>query len=195
MKDTLRQLYNQYSDVILFIVCLFAANYLWKFTVSGDETIGDVYWLGLDITAPFAFLAEHTAAVSAAVLEWLRGEAVHYFPPYTIRFSSGFGVRIVWSCTPIKQGFIWLVIMLFAHGSWKKKLWFIPLGWAFIQLFNIMRIIVISLLCEHHSEMFSFWHEYIFKYIFYGMIFLLWVWWTECISKTREGRTMPETHS
>lgn len=195
MKERLQQLYHQYSDVILFIICLFCANYLWKFTISGDESIGDVYCFGMDITAPFAWFAEHIATVSYWLLDLLRGEAVHYFPPYSIRFSSGFWVRIVWSCTPVKQSFIWLVIMLFAHGEWKRKLWFIPMGWVIIHIFNIFRIVVICLLCEHHRDMFVFWHEYIFKYVFYGMMFLLWVWWVERISVSSSSRKESEKHS
>ena len=185
MKDLLRQ----YYDVILFIVCLFAANFFWKWTVSGDEALGDVWWLSVNMTAPFAWLAEHTAAVSAWFLELVRGDNVHYFAPYSIRFASGFGVRIVWSCTPIKQAFIWLIIMVFARGVWLKKLWYIPLGWLMIHVFNVFRIVIISLLCENHPEMFSFWHEYIFKYVFYGMIFLMWVLWVERISPVEAAHT------
>jgi hypothetical protein len=37
------------------------------------------------------------------------------------------------------------------------------------------------LFIEFHPEWFDLLHEYIFKYLFYGMLFLLWVWWTEKI--------------
>ncbi len=167
-----------YIDVLLFVVCLFGANILWKLTISGDEEMGEVSFLGLDVTAPFAYYAEYIARACYKYLSVVR-DTVHYFPPYNIRFDSGFGVRIVWSCTPIKQAFIWLVIMLFARGLQKRKLWFIPLGWFAIHAFNIIRICCINLLCEFHPQMFSFWHEYVFKYLFYGMMFLLWVWWVE----------------
>ena len=44
-----------YTDIILFVVALLAANFFWKFTVLGDEGGIQVTWLGLDITAPFNF--------------------------------------------------------------------------------------------------------------------------------------------
>lgn len=173
---------SPYTDIILFVVCLFAANAIWKLCISGDEMLGTVMLLGIDITQPYAWIAEHTARISAWWLELLRDTA-HYRPPFSIRFDSGFAVRIVWSCTPIKQAFIWLVIMLFARGSWIRKTWFIPLGWVCIHVFNIFRIVVIALLCEYHSDMFPFWHEHVFKYVFYGMLFLLWVLWAERIGR------------
>ena len=32
------------------------------------------------------------------------------------------------------------------------------------------------------KEWFDFLHEYLFKYLFYGMLFCLWLWWTHKIS-------------
>ena len=49
MKAALRP----YADVIIFMITLFAANYFWKWTVSGDENGDLVTWLGWDVTAPF----------------------------------------------------------------------------------------------------------------------------------------------
>lgn len=174
-----------YTDVLLFVVCLFGANAIWKLSVTGDEDMSNVYLFGhWDITAPFAWLSEHTARVVAWWTSLVR-PTIHYYPPYIMRFDSGFGVRIVWSCTPIKQSFIWLMIMLFARGDWHKKLWFVPLGWLCAYVFNIFRITVIGLLCEFHPTMFPLWHEHVFKYLFYAMLFLLWVWWVEKINRQK----------
>ena len=93
---------------------------------------------------------------------------------------------VVWSCTAVKQSFIWLIIMLFARGPWQRKLWFIPLGWLVAYAFNIIRIAAIGLLCEHHPEMFEFYHVYLFKYLFYAVLFALWVWWVERVSNPRD---------
>ena len=42
-----------YTDIILFVIALLAANFFWKFTVHGDEGGIQVIWLGMDITQPF----------------------------------------------------------------------------------------------------------------------------------------------
>ena len=64
---------------------------------------------------------------------------------------------------------------------WLHKLWFIPFGWLCCYLFNILRIFIIALFIEHHPEWFHVLHDYIFKYLFYGMLFGLWVWFVEGI--------------
>ena len=169
-----------YTDILLFVVALLAANYFWKFTVLGDEGGDQVTWLGMDISRPFDFMAQHIAHV----VFWLihqTNDAVIFFEPSTIHFATGSGTKIVWGCTGLKQSFIWIVIMLVARGSWKHKLWFIPLGLACAHLFNILRITLIAMAIEHHPEWFHVLHDYIFKYLFYGMLFCLWLWWTNAI--------------
>lgn len=170
-----------YRDIILFVVCLMAANYFWKYTVTGDEDATDVFWFGLNITMPFATLSEHIAGVVAWLVSLFR-DTCTYIPPYSLRFDSGMAIRVVWSCTALKQSFIWLIIMLFARGAWKHKAWFIPFGWLCIYVFNILRIAAIALLTEFHPDRFELYHSYVFKYLFYFMLFMLWVWWVEKIN-------------
>ena len=174
-----------YYDIILFVVALLTANYFWKFTVLGDEGGTMVTWFGLNITRPFDFMAHHIASFVYWLLQ-LTNEHVHFTQPNLIHFDTGTGTRIVWSCTALKQSFIWIVIMFFARGSWKRKLWFIPLGLVCTYVFNILRITLIAMAIEHHPEWFDFLHEHLLKYLFYGMLFLLWLWWTNRISETNK---------
>ena len=176
IKEALRP----YMDIILFVVAMLAANYFWKFTVLGDDSGLQVTWFGLDITDPFDVMAHHIASVVYWLLA-LTNEHVHFAYPNLIYFDSGSAVRIVWSCTALKQSFIWIVIMLAARGPWKKKLWFIPLGLVCAYLFNILRITLINMVIEHHPELFDLLHEQVFKYLFYGMLFGLWLLWTHKI--------------
>ena len=171
-----------YRDIIVFVVAMMLANYFWKFTFKGDEDGASVFWLGMNVTAPFSMLAEHIACVTAKIAGWFT-EGVRYIEPYTVRFADNSGVKIIWGCTGLKQSFIWIVIMVAAAGPWRHKAWFIPMGLLAIYIFNIFRIAFIAILCEHHPEWFDLLHTYIFKYIFYFMLFLLWVWWTECFGK------------
>lgn len=170
-----------YTDIILFVVALLAANYFWKFTVLGDESGIQVTWFGLDITRPFDAMAHHITSIVYGLLS-LTNEHVHFLEPNILRFDTGTSTKIVWSCTALKQSFIWIVIMLVARGSWVRKLWFIPLGLACAYLFNILRIALIAMSIEHHPEWFDFLHEYLFKYLFYGMLFCLWLWWSERVA-------------
>lgn len=186
ISPDIREKIEPYIDVLLFVVCLLAAHFFWKFTVDADETGGPVFWFGINISAPFNLLSRHIAHTIYDFIHLFR-DTIHFYEPYTLRYDSGSAMRIVWSCTGLKQSFIWLVIMLVARGSWKKKLWFIPLGWLCIYVFNLFRILIISMVMEFHPEYFHILHAYVFKYLFYGMLFMLWVWWVEKLSKA-EGK-------
>ena len=175
-----RETIKPYYDIILFVVALLAANYFWKFTVLGDEGGTMVTWFGRDITRPFDAMAAHITSVVYWLIS-LTNDYVYLYEPDTILFATGTGTRFVWGCTGLKQSFIWIVIMLVARGSWKKKLWFIPLGLVCAYLFNILRITLIAISIEHHPEWFDLLHEYVFKYMFYFMLFCLWLWWTHRI--------------
>ena len=178
-----------YSDVIIFMVTLLVANYAWKWTMVGDENGDCVTWFGLDITAPFEFMACHIASVVYWLVSLFRDTA-YMSDAHTIRFASGgTGTSVIWGCTGLKQSFIWLCLILTVKGTtatsgkalWLKKLWFIPLGWVCCYAFNILRIFLIALLIEQHPNWFPLLHDYIFKYLFYGMLFGLWVWFVEGI--------------
>ena len=177
-----------YSDVIIFMVTLLVANYAWKWTMVGDENGDSVTWFGMDITAPFEFMACHIASMVYWLVSLFRDTA-YMTDAHTIRFASGTGTTIIWGCTALKQSFIWLCLILTVKSStvtsgkalWLKKLWFIPFGWVCCYLFNILRIFLIALFIEHHPEWFHLLHDYIFKYLFYAMLFGLWVWFVEGI--------------
>lgn len=172
---------QEYKDIVRFVVALFVANFVWKYSVTGDD---DGQWVALwqrwDITGPFEYMALHIAKVVYTCVAWCR-DTVSMPLANAIAFDSGSAVQIVWSCTGIKQSFIWLCILLATAGGWKQKLWYIPLGWLCIYLFNLLRIYLIVCLVEFHPDWFHFLHEYLFKYLFYGMLFVLWVLFVEKI--------------
>lgn len=187
-KEALRP----YRDVIIFMLTLFAVNYFWKFTVSGDEFDEQVTWFGLDITAPFEFMACHVASAVYWLVSLFRDD-VTLISDHTIRFPNGVGTTIVWGCSGLKQMFIWTFLILTIPNVRKSstslllhKLWFIPLGWLCCHAFNILRIFLITILIEDHPTWFNFLHDYLFKYAFYGMLFLLWVVFIEKIRPSQE---------
>ena len=187
-KDTINAL-SPYRDVIIFMITLFVANYFWKFTMVGDEDGEVVSWLGLNITAPFDIMSRHIAFVVYWLVDLFRDTA-SMTDANTIHFESGSGTKVIWGCSGLKQSFIWMMLILTvvkaqksdsSRALWLKKLWYIPLGWICCYTFNILRIFLISLFIEHHPEWFDILHTYIFKYMFYGMLFGLWVIFVEKI--------------
>ena len=177
---SLKQLFEPYQDIIIFMVTLLVANYAWKFTMIGDENGDMVTWFGLDVTAPFEFMACHIASAVYWLVSLFRDTA-YMVSEHTIRFESGSGTTIIWGCTGLKQSFIWLCLILTVRGGWKHKTWYIPLGLICCYAFNILRIFLITLFIEHHPDWFPVLHDHIFKYLFYGMMFLLWAIFVEKI--------------
>jgi exosortase/archaeosortase family protein len=91
-------------------------------------------------------------------------------------------VKIVWSCSGLKQIFVFLCIIAFYPGSEKHKLWFIPLGILLIWALNVIRISSLIGLFESFPNHFDLFHE-LSKYVFYFIIFMFWVFWEEKIRK------------
>ena len=176
IKETLRP----YMDIILFVVAMLAANYFWKFTMLGDEEGIQVMWLGIDLTAIFDAVSDHITRIVYWLLS-LINDSVHLGPRNHIYYDTGNGSYVAWSCSGLKQAFIWIIIMLVARGPWQKKLWFTPLGLVCTYLFNIARIACISIVIKHHPELFTLVHDYILKYLFYFIFFCLWFLWTHMI--------------
>ena len=183
---SLKQRFEPYRDVIVFIVTLLVANYAWKWTMNGDDYGSQVTWLGLDVTAPFEFMACHVASAVFWLVSLFR-DTVFMPDEHTIRFASGSGTTIVWACSGLKQSFIWFCLILTVlpvnanARLWLHKLWYIPLGWVVCYAVNILRLFAIAMLIEHHPEWFHMLHDYLFKYLFYAILFGMWVIFVEKI--------------
>jgi len=180
-----------YKGVILFAVVMMLSNFFWKYNVLGDEakTNDSIVTLwGLDISAPFVFMAHHVANFSKNLLHFV-GSMVTLETGNILRHGNGCSVQIVWACTGLKQAYICFCILAFARGSWLKKLWYIPLSLLVVYTFNIFRITFIVACIENHPHWFHFLHLYAFKYIFYGIIFLMWAFWEEKIAGKEELKT------
>lgn len=175
---SLKQRFEPYTDVIIFMVTLFVTNYFWKFTMQGDENGDMVTWFGLDVTAPFEFMSCHIASAVYWLVSLFR-DTVFMVGDHTIRFETGSGSTIIWGCSGLKQMFIWMCLILTVRGGWIHKLWYIPMGWVCCHAFNILRIFLITLFVEFHPDWFHVLHDYIFKYMFYAMLFGLWVLFVE----------------
>lgn len=173
--------FKPYADVIRFMAVLLLGNALWKLTFHGDEAGNYITFLGFDLTHFFSIASSLVAKASYVLVHAIEGSAQLLYG-HIIRFSNDVTISVVWGCSAVKQGLLFTLIMLMARGPWLRKLWFIPLGWLMVYLFNIMRIAIIALLIHHHPTWFEFLHTYLFKYLFYGMIFALWVVWTERLS-------------
>lgn len=168
-----------YQGIMLFLIVMFASNFFWKLTVKGDENGLEASFLCFDLSVLFSSLCHHLASVVHFISNLLG--ITTYLSDTTIYHLNGEGVRIVWGCNGIKQSFIFMMIMLFARGPMKHKLWFILLGLFCVYLINISRLLLLTYIVRDYPESFDFWHGGVTKYGFYGLIFLMWVLWNDCL--------------
>jgi len=181
----IKQTLSPYFGIILFVIALFGANILWKLIISGDEESPVVLLFNrFDISAPFVAMSEHIAKAVYVIVRFF-GNEITLTDSIFLTYPKGNGVKIIGGCTGIKQTFIFLIIMLLARGSWKHKLWFIPAGVVLCYLINIFRITAITLIVKNHQELFHFYHGFVFKYLYYGLIFLMWLFWEEKIYRKK----------
>lgn len=85
------------------------------------------------------------------------------------------------SCSGFKQALQFILLFLIYPGPWKHKAWIIPLGVVLIHLTNLVRVVGLSLVMVKMPQYWDFSHDYIFRPLFYLVIFLLWVFWEERI--------------
>ncbi len=188
MFKKIKSLWNKaenWQGIITFMLVLFTANAVWKISISGDEGNNQVLlFTSIDIAAPFDFMVVHIASVVKTILTAL-GYEVHQHYANDICFANHNALLVVWGCSAIKQAFIFFCIMIFAQGPRKQKIWFVPLGILIVYLFNIFRIVVIAMIIKNNKELFYLFHEIIMKYLFYGVIFLYWLWWEEKFNRKK----------
>ena len=88
-------------------------------------------------------------------------------------------VIIAPECASLKQWMHWIFLMVLFPGPWKHKLWYIPAGLVIIEWTNVVRICGVLLMQIPWPNSFHLAHDYIFKFFFYLVIFLMWVLWVE----------------
>ncbi|MFN4811192.1 MAG: exosortase/archaeosortase family protein, partial [Bacteroidota bacterium] len=71
-------------------------------------------------------------------------------------------------------------------GSWKSKLWFIPIGLLGIHTINILRIVILAIISNINNDWVDFNHKYVFNTIIYIFMFLMFTWWVRYVEKQEE---------
>jgi exosortase/archaeosortase family protein len=175
--------YEHYKGIVLFIITLLVANLVWKCCITGDEAnqcSNHVYLLGFDVSSPFDVMADNVARNTLTILNAF-GMDVTLNNENVLRHTTGYGVRIIWACSGLKQMYIFFCIALFSRGKWASKLVFIPFGLLLVYYTNVIRIVITAAITKYHHDWFPFLHDYVTKYGFYIVIFLIWVVWDEFV--------------
>jgi exosortase/archaeosortase family protein len=137
-------------------------------------------------------------------------KTMYYYPVYAIRIDNGNYVYMGITCLGILLMASFATLVIAYPGKWKHKLWVIPLGCFIIQLLNILRMSILTVLCSYyhmnidrgvsffgllklsHHDIFN-----LFVYVFILLMFIFYVnhYGTKKIEKSntdRDFRTQPE---
>ncbi len=95
-----------------------------------------------------------------------------------IGIGENAGIMLVDGCTGISAIGLFLGFIYAYPGDWKNRMSFSLLGIGVIYIVNIVRIVVLVITQEEWIEFFDFTHDYSTTAIFYVVIFILWIIWT-----------------
>ena len=177
--------YTSTIDVGLFILLIFSFHFLY---IGWQAT--DYFPISGYIERLFNSASELLFNQSCWVLE-------HVFKVDIITHKHVIGVMncndtysyiaVAPECTSLKQWLHWLFLMLLFPGPWKHKLWYIPLGLVVIEWINVVRVVGITLCMIPFPTRFDFFHDYLFKTLFYFFIFIMWMIWVEKFLHKKEN--------
>lgn len=173
---------EEYRGIVLFLICLFGTHFLWELTIRGDEDESAIVtFCGADISCLFEYSKLWFASKTHDGLSLFAIDT--QLTMESVSFSNGHGCSIIAGCTAIKQFVMMTMILLCSRGRFIHKLWYLGVSIVVLIGYNILRLMVLTYVVRDHEEMFEFMHIYVLKYIFYGLMFLLWLLWDEWLRK------------
>lgn len=155
--------------------------------------------LNKDITSLFIPWAEKTASINYLVMTNIARQHIYLMDDDALMTKTkcktilsydkkvGPAINIIWGCTGVKQIYIFFFVMLFSKGVWSRKLIYFLLGVFILLMFNVVRISCVFLALKSYPSSFEFLHDGLFKYLFYGVMFLLWMLWDERYSLNKNN--------
>jgi exosortase/archaeosortase family protein len=179
-----RILLHPYREIVRFMLIVLLIHIIWKVSFSASDNDSLITFLTLNVSKPFIFISNHLTSVTHFILNHIFGIETFRFNQQ-LYFNNSPGISIVWACSGVKQYLMMFFVILFASGSWLKKLWYIPLSVAGMYVLNIVRLVILTLVTRFHIEWFDFTHKVIFRLVIYGGLFLFWWLWVEKISNNK----------
>ena len=188
------QFFMPLKGILFFLFLLFLFHFSWKIAIYGDmpdeNLFGEnkMYLFGKDITPSWI---HSSCQIFTRIVAWF----IQLFPntqnlligATKLKFPTegNIWIEIIWGCLGFKQMTIYGGIILFYWGPFLKKLWYIPMGWTILTIYNVIRVATTVWLTDGNPKIFDSLHDGILRYIYYTIVFLLWVVWEEFMVKKK----------
>lgn len=199
------------KGIVLFVFLFLFFELLWKIAVRPTADEDQLIVLGFNLTQLIYPVCKLDAKLVYWVIHDLFGYSNFNIDDLFVYFDGALKMKIIWSCTSFKQYLMFIFIMAFYYGPWKKKVVFIPLSLLFLSFVNLVRLVVSAYLLkdgfpdwfisvnemlngvkwdtttatywQFYKDWYKFYHDGFFKWVYYdGIMFLLWLYWHEKIN-------------
>jgi exosortase family protein XrtF len=80
-------------------------------------------------------------------------------------------------------------VVAFRGKSNISALWFIPAGLLAIHLFNMIRLSLLIVINHYQSNLFHFYHKFLFTAVIYLFVLIFWVLWVRLQTKRLEDKS------
>lgn len=166
----------------LFVVEIITVYLLWKlahhFLVIPGSAMNGIWLHCIEVIGSFY------AHITSAVLNVFGEQTIHN-GIRIIYTNSGKNILVEDHCLAIPAIVVFVGSILLFTGSWKNKLWFLPLGVFGVFLINTVRLVFLSYTFEHFSTaFFDINHSFVYLVVTYTLIMLMIAWWMKRFSVT-----------
>lgn len=190
-KENLKKLYKKYGGILIDFIIFFSITVVFHFlywNTNMDSWLFGPY--SKDVFAFFTDIAYKGTVLLSKVFNPYDFDyydnTLFFYKLNELGQNYNFAfLKVVESCSGVKQLFQLLVIMLFMRNSiWKRLIYFL-LSIPIILFFNIVRITSIGWVLVEYPHFADFFHLHIARYFHYVIIFIIWAVWIKYFSKKR----------
>lgn len=93
------------------------------------------------------------------------------------------GVWIGEPCNGLKVFGLFSIFIIAFKGKWIHKIWYILLGILILHITNAIRIAILTIISAEQPTLLDFNHNITFQVLVYSLVFGLWYFWVNKLSK------------
>ncbi len=164
----IRTAYSRHRESILFCAKFLAILVVFHLLVT-EEVLGR--WL--DLWAIFAGFS----AKAAGLLLSLFGSAVRV--SNDLLTGNGISVRVSKGCDGLTASVIFVAAVAAFRASWKAKVLGATVGFAAIQILNVLRVVALFLTLAYFPHYFEDMHIYVMQALVIAFGVVLWFVWAQ----------------
>lgn len=108
-------------------------------------------------------------------------------PCYNVIYNGKCVIRIIEGCNAVAVIILFVAFVIAFRGSLKHTLLFTIIGTFLIYFFNVMRIVLLTVLIYKYPEQNHLLHGVLFPLFIYGFVFLMWLIWINKFSYAKRN--------